>query len=336
MNILTAVCLILGSFLGAGFVSGKEVACYFSQHGSVSCWSCVLCGLLFFLLIMFFFGISSNVKNTSEFVSVYFKKSSKLVEWLFAICILIFTGSMLAGTSALASSLEYNQTLIMSITVVLAFFVVINNVKGLCNVNIILVPVLILVLVITISGGEYTPVYSNHIVQAITSGGVYVFINIVTLGLLIIEIGNKYSKKEKLIISIISTVVITALLIGVNYSIITNDLSDNIMPNLFLSSRNSTLYIIMQIGIYVGLFTTLISNVFLLSGFVKKYIKSNTLSVLISLFLGLLISLCGFDNIVGFIYIFISFVGFGVVVIGLCKNKTKRDNNSKCVNKKSV
>ena len=313
--------------MGAGFVSGREVACYFSQYGSASYLSCVICGIIYFLLTMFFFAISNKVKNTNEFISVYFKKTGFIVEWLLAICILIFTGSMLAGTGALAKALGYNQFIIILTTIILTFFVVINNIKGLSNINLILVPILIIVLVFTISAGNYKPINNDKLLHAITSGGVYVFINIVTLGLLIIEIGYKYSIKEKLAISLITTIIITSLLIGVNYSIISNDLTDNIMPNLFLSSRNSVLYITVQIGIYLGLFTTLISNVFLLSGFISKYIKSKIRSVAISLGLGLLISLCGFDNIIGYIYVFIGITGVIVVVASLCKTRIKKNQS---------
>ena len=314
MKILSAVCIILGCFLGAGFVSGREVASYFSRFGGISYFSCIVCGILFFVLTMFFFSISNRVKSSSEFVSVYFKKYSTLAEWLFAVCIVILIGSMIAGTSSLAGSLGYNKLIFVSLTIVLTFLVVNKNVKGISNINLVLVPILILVLCITISSGDNDIVGYENGIGAIFSGTAYVFINIVSLGLLIIEIGANYSRKEKLIISILSTIVIIGLLLGINHSIITNDLVNDIMPNLTLSQRNMALYVVMQISIYLGLFTTLISNVFLLSKFIEKYTKNLTMSIILSLMIGWLISLFGFDNIVGFVYIFIAIIGFGMVI----------------------
>ena len=98
-------------------------------------------------------------------------------------------------------------------------------------------------------------------------------------------------------------------LLGIN-----NNLVNDIMPNLTLSQRNKVLYVVMQISIYLGLFTTLISNVFLLSKFIEKYTKNLTMSIILSLMIGWLISLFGFYNIVGFVYIFIAIIGFGMVI----------------------
>ena len=319
MKILSAVCLILGCFLGAGFVSGREVAYYFSRFGEMSYLPCIVCGVLFFILTMFFFIISSKVSNTSEFFSMYFKKCATVVEWLFAICIVIFIGSMIAGTSALADCLGYNKLVFVMFTMILTFLVVNKNIQGISNINTILVPILILVLCLTIRNGEYPFSSSNEPILSMFYGAAYVFINIVSLGLIIIEIGYKYTFKEKVIVSIISTTIIVGLLLGINYSIISNNLVDAVMPNLVLSRSNFLLYFVMQIAVYLGLFTTLISNTFLLSRFVNKYIRDKRLSIIFCLLMGLLISLCGFNNIVGFVYIFIGIVGVVIVVGGAKK-----------------
>ena len=157
MKILSAVCLILGCFLGAGFVSGREIACYFSMFGNISYLSCVVCGVLFFVLIMFFFSVSSTVKSAREFMSVYFQKYSWIIEWLFAICLVIFVGSMIAGTASLAGGLGYNQLFVVLVTILLTYLVVCKNIQGISKINLILVPVLILSLSLIITHGEYEP-----------------------------------------------------------------------------------------------------------------------------------------------------------------------------------
>lgn len=319
MKVLSAICLILGCFLGAGFVSGREVASYFSRFGSVSYFACLVAGVLFFVLTCFFFKVSNEVRNINEFVSYYFRKGKSLVECLFAICVLIITGTMLAGTYSLADSLGYNKIFIVGLTLLLTFFVVNKKVKGLERVNLFLIPILILVLVLTMRNGGVKWDKESAILSSIISGGEYVFINIVSLGLLIVEIGHKYSSREKLFVSLISALVITLLLLGVNFSILSNGLTDSIMPNLELSSKNSILYVTMQICIYLGLFTTLISNIFLLSNFIDKYIKNKTLSIIISLIMGVIISCFGFVFLVGSIYIFIAGVGIFIVFSSLRK-----------------
>jgi uncharacterized membrane protein YkvI len=221
---------------------------------------------------------------------------------------------MIAGTYSMADILNYNKFVVVFLTLILAFLVVKNNVEGISKVNIILVPIMILVLIFTIKSGDVVVTDSTAVFSSFVSGGSYVFINIVSLGLLVVEIGQKYSKKEKFIISVICGIIITLLLIGINYSILTNGLCDNMMPNLYLSNRNNFLYFIMKVSLYVGLFTTLISNIFLLKNFLLKYVKNSTISIVISLIFSALLSMCGFDKLVGCIYLFIAFVGLLMVV----------------------
>lgn len=329
MKVLYAVVLILGCFLGAGFVSGREVASYFSRCGGISFFTCIVAGVLFFILTYFFFCISKQVRSAEEFVLVYFNKSKSLVGCLFSTCILIIAGSMFAGTYSLADSLALNKLLIMLFTVVLTFFVVSRNVRGMERVNVFLVPSLIVVLIFTMKIGEAEISNSGDVFGSVISGSGYVFVNIVSLGLLIIDIGHKYTRLEKFIIACICSIVITALLYGVNASILSNGLVDEMMPNLVLSSRSFPLYVCMQISIYLGLFTTLIANIYLLSGFVFKYINNRNLSILISIIASLIISSFGFDNIVGYVYIFIAFVGMFIVIGGV--NKSLRNKLKYCV-----
>ncbi len=324
MRILTGVSLILGCFLGAGFVSGREVACYFSQYGSISFISCIFAGILLFILLMLFFKVSNNVNNCDMFIRVYFSKCSMIINCLFSLSILIISGSMIAGTYSLANSLHFSPLIVTGLTLCITFFVVKNNVLGMSKVNNILVPCLIIVLLITtlVDGGDIIRDESN-IINVFFSGSSYVFINIVSLGLLTIEIGGNYSKKEKLYISLISSIIIIALLLIVNRAILCSSGVNEAMPNLELSKRNVFLYIAMQICIYFGLLTTLVSNIYLLSRFIKKHLKSDTFAILTSLVLSTIVSLVGFENIVGYIYLIIAVIGVLVVCASFrCKKKS--------------
>jgi len=151
MKIISGVCLILGCFFGAGFVSGREIAFYFSRFGWASLLSVVLTVLLFFVLVLFFFRVSNNVSGMNDFCNVYFGRASRLVDWLLAICVLITSGSMIAGTRSLAESLNFDETFFLIMTIILTFLVVVGNVKSLSRVNMLMVPFLIIVFIIETS-----------------------------------------------------------------------------------------------------------------------------------------------------------------------------------------
>ena len=92
MRVFSLVFMILGSLLGAGFVSGKEIATYFSTYGRFSVLGIFLLTILIFLLLIFFLSISNKVSSFREFVFKYFGKQGDFLNFLFAFTMLIFIG----------------------------------------------------------------------------------------------------------------------------------------------------------------------------------------------------------------------------------------------------
>ncbi|MGN0960612.1 MAG: hypothetical protein ACI4PF_00265 [Christensenellales bacterium] len=321
MRVFAGVCMLLGCFLGAGFVSGREVASYFSRFGNQSIWAVIIATILLFLLILFFLMLSNKTKNFSEFSQFYFGKLNNIADFLMAICVLIITSSMFAGTMSLSETFNINKFVFVGITLVLAFFIVIGNTHSLSKVNIILMPFLILIVLIATYVKGVNNSFDGSIILAVASGSNYVFINIVSIGLFLLEIGHKYTIKEKVLISIISSLVIGIMLIVINNAILNNMLIDEVFPNLTLAKNNKILYICMQLSIFFGLFTTLISNVFILSNYINKFIKHYRISVLVSLIMGLIFSFLGFQTMVGYIYWFIGFIGVIMIFFVIFKEK---------------
>ena len=327
MNIISGVCLILGCFLGAGFVSGREIACYFSQYGNFAYISIVIAVGLFFTLVMFFFMLSKDTCSVGNFSKSYFGKFSGFANFMLMLSVLIVSSSMLAGTLSLAECLNINKYVFVTITIVLTYFIVIGNVKMMSKINSIVVPVLIAIVAIvsTINIGQGEVCVNAF--QSIFSGINYMFINIVSLGMFLLEIGCRYTRKEKVLISIISSVIVGVLLVLATTAISSNNMVSEIMPMLKLAECNKVLFFVTQISIYFGLFTTLISNVFLLGNYVNSHVGNYKLSVAISIALSYILSLCGFDIIVGFVYSIIGVFGIALV-ISVCikehRNKKSR------------
>ena len=316
--------MMLGCFFGAGFVSGREIAFYFARFGWASITSIVIATILFFVLIMFFFMLSNKCNNIDSFCQMYFGKVSKVVNWLLALCVLIISSSMLAGTSSLAEALNVNKVVFLIITLVLAFFAVMGNLQSLSKINMILVPVLIIMMLVVVSRSGDGEVGDGNIFEAIFSSSNYVFINIVTLGMFVLEIGSGYSKKEKLIISIATSIIIGVMSILICLAIIRSGLVEATMPNLELSRGNNMLYISMQICIYFGLFTTLVANILIFSNFLDRYIRKYPTSLAITLILSFMLSSFGFEIIVGYIYSVIGMVGIFMILGVLMPNKKRR------------
>ena len=319
MKILKMTCLILGCFLGAGFVSGREIASYFSVFKGYSILGIVIAMVLLFLLTKLFFKLSEKTNTFSGFVNNYFGSGGKVINWLLGLCLFILISSMFAGSMALSKTINFNEILFAIITASACYFVVVGNLKLLENINIVLVPIIILVLAIVC--GLHSTLPSgfeggfNDLILSITCSTNYVLMNIVTLGLLILETGHEYTKKEATWVSIISSLIIGILLFICNAAIMKYGVKDTALPVLAIATcKGFATWAITAITIWIGLFTTIISCVFVLSRFLSNYIKNLKLNVFIILIFTLLFSMCGFVIMVSYVYWVIGIVGLIIIL----------------------
>lgn len=322
MKVISLVFMILGCFLGAGFVSGREIASYFSRFGDFSTIAILIAGGLFFLTLYWFLMLSSKANNFSAFIDIYFGKCGIIITSLFSLCLFILIGSMLAGTRSIANSLNVSSIFITIFTIIICFFSVIGNEKVLSKINLFLMPI-ILVVILIICGPNINIIslVVEQVFVPLVSASNYVFINIVTLGLFVLEIGSKYTNKQKLWASIISSVIIVFFMLIINNSIIINNLVYSSMPVLEMAkNKGNLLTILTAITIWGGIFTTITSCVFVLSNFINKIFKNYKLTVFLILSSALFFSWVGFDFIVSYIYSIIGVIGI-VFVIFIAKKE---------------
>ena len=86
------------------------------------------------------------------------------------------------------------------------------------------------------------------------------------------------------------------------------------MPLLTLAStKGFEIWVVSAITIWIGLFTTIISCVFVLGNFVNNYVSNYKVTIVMIILLAMLCSNFGFDFIVGHVYWIIGLVGLFVV-----------------------
>lgn len=324
MKVLYMVFMILGCFMGAGFVSGREIACYFSTFGKCSFLGVIIAIILMFLLIYFFFRLSCSCSSFDSFVCTYFSKSGKVINWLFALCLFILSSSMFAGSLAIAETVNISKIIFALITAILAYLVVIGNIGLLKKINFILVPIIILTMFFVCVGQVNVSVNYGSLVLSILGSTNYVFMNIVTLGLFILETGRECSRKQALIVSAISSIIIGVLLFVCNNAIIVNNLLSVPMPMLALATKKGFwVWVVTAITIWIGLFTTVISTMFVLSNYVNKYVGNYSLTLIMLLALTCIASTFGFAFLVAYVYWIIGIVGVILVFKVICEKTRK-------------
>lgn len=328
MKILSGVCLLLGAFLGAGFVSGRELSFYFARFEEYALLNIIVSIIVLFVGIVFFFGLAKK-GGFEMFAQKYFGKSSKAIEMLIVISLVILCGSMLAGTYTLSQSLNINGVIGVVITILLVWAVVMGEIKWVSRVNIIFVPIIIVVIIVASflnwKGGV---VLQGNMGEGMLFGINYVLVNIVPLGIFLIDIGGNYTTKQKVVIAIITSLIIGLMTIIMVSVIICNNIVDCPMPIIQLAESSAVLCNLVKISIYIGIFTSIIANMYMVARFCGRYFSNKHLVVLSALVLSYLLSMIGFELIVGYVYSVIGIIGAIIIIViivssiknSVCKN----------------
>lgn len=137
----------VGTVVGAGFATGKEIVQFFTQYGWIGFFTILISGFLFIWLGTKMMLVANRIQATSykEFNEYLFGVAAGTVVNLFMLVILICVGAvMLSGAGAVfEEQLGWPFQLGLLVTIGLAVCVVLFGVKGLVGINIVVVPVML-------------------------------------------------------------------------------------------------------------------------------------------------------------------------------------------------
>jgi len=331
--------IVIGTYLGAGFVSGKEVVEYFAKYGFVSIFFAVFVGFLLCKFVNCCIIIGIKYKDCDNILNHIFKKSYPIVLLIIVINSIISVSAMIAGASSIGIVLDSKicQVILPLACIVLCFILLQFSHNGFAKLNKVLVPILLFLIVLiplitcinSLGISIMLPLNILEVsVQGFVNSILYLFFNILTLGILLIQIGGLYTYKQAKRASVISSIIITSLIILISLSVILSN------PNIILSdmpllNEAKQLGVVMQYGFAVcqllAVFTTLVSSVYIIINLFSRRVSKNKI-ILVSLIIGFTISLIGFSNIVKYLYKitgFVSILFFTLLFKELYFKKTK-------------
>ena len=335
--------VILGTFIGAGFIGGREVCEYFSKYGFFAVFMTIVAFVVFAIFMYICMVVGKKYSTNDNNACVLYNNHSNIAKYIILVSGLINVGSMIAGSYSVASVFGSKQVcvIIPFLVIVLCYFVVKNRYNALTKVNVIVVPIILVVIIVITS---ITCFNSNDIVVPIKNifvtlfGGIgsvviYVFFNMLLLGVLLIQIGKEYSYKELRFSAVISSFVISVLILLISLSITLsgNDVFNSSVP-LLQECININTYFAKFFGIcqLFGIFTTLISSAYLTSNILVDKVRNYKKCIIISLLVGLVVSILGFQNIVSYLYFLTGIMSIGFYVIlfyDLLSKSFKRSNH---------
>ncbi|CCQ98243.1 putative Uncharacterized membrane protein YkvI [[Clostridium] ultunense Esp] len=322
--------IYVGTVIGAGFASGREIIEFFGIYGLKGIWGMLISGLLFSLVgSLFLIKVYNNkIRGFDELITNLFgKKFGFLLDTIMIFSLYTGFSVMIAGSGAIFKDelgLSYNIGIL--VMVFFAFIVFLFSLKGISFINSILVPLLIIGIVFT---SIYVNIregcnFSNIEGAAITSKGNFITSSFLYFGsnslIIIIVFSSLYplinNKKTAIQSGITGGIILSVLGISILTStlIYYNEVSNLDIPMLricnYIGKNYRKLYAII---LWIAMFTTALANGF---GFMNRISKERYKIPITALFCITAIPLAkvGFANLVGIIYPIFGVIGFAMMV----------------------
>ncbi|MCJ8006067.1 hypothetical protein ACFFF5_04955 [Lederbergia wuyishanensis] len=322
---LQVAAVYVGTVIGAGFATGREIVEFFTQYRFWGFISILIAGYLFILLGTKIMLKAIDIQATSfeQFNEYLFGNIlSKIMNAFTMIMLLGVCAVMLSGAEALfTEQLGFSNTVGSIVTIFLALFVMAVGVKGLFAVNTFVVPMLILFNFILLfkSIESYELVTSlfnipegNISIKAIIAAFSYAAFNLALAQAVLVPIAVEINMKA--IVKLggwIGGAILTIILIS-SHIILTslpNPSLFDIPMAVIVKGAASSIYFIYLLIIFGEIFTSLIGNMYGLERQINRYVSLGSLWIHAGIIvLVFIISRVNYGELLGILYPFFGYV----------------------------
>ena len=311
--------LIVGTIVGAGFVSGREIISFFGHNASP--WTAVLVAVLIFAVSFLFLFIGSrlNSRNVSEVNVKLAGRFHIIADAFLLVNSFIVLAAMLAAMDSLGNSSLLPIAPVYSIvTGILCVFVVCKGVKGLIQCNKAVVPLMAFALVfigiftvLTATGGGAPVAFPSFGVAL-----VYICMNMVLASTVITTLG-RMNLKTMLLSSGLAGIIMGALVAVLMAALNAWGETNADMPVLAMSRQiHPVFFYAMVIIIAASIFTTMLAAMSGLVAWFEGIFGGKLFSAFVILAGGFILSNLGFSTVVKYFYPVIGVFGVVYVFLG--------------------
>lgn len=308
--------LIVGTIIGAGFASGKEISSFFGKN--ISPFVAPIVGLGIFLLCYMFCSIGRLFKSRdfSEVNSKLLGKLHIVADIFLLLNSLIVLSGMLSGMDSLFDPLFPIAPAYSIISGVICAIIVSKGLKGLLGGNSIIVPFIVMFIVLiccfNIGKPDFSFAFKPFTIPAVI---IYVCMNIMLACTVLTTVDEKPKTVfwASLIAALIMTILMLIIILTLNSSNVDSD-----MPLITIAAKtNKILYYIALAAVATSIFTTMMTALSGLSSWLTPLTGDARFSVAVSLVAGLIVSNLGFENVVAYLYPVIGLAGIIYVILCL-------------------
>lgn len=337
-NVLKIVLVIMGTLIGAGFASGREIYLFFGKFGKLGIIGILISGILTGIIIYIALKMinKKDINNYNDFlekINIKNKYINMLIKNIITIFLLISFYIMVAAFSAYINQ-NYEIPIYISsiIFAVLTYIIFIKNIQGMIKVNEILVPfLLILILYLGVKNIPYLVETKNVLKNNINEKGfflnsiLYASYNSIMLIPVLVTM-KKYinSKAQIKKISIISSALIIVLSLCIFGLLLRGKyyIQNVEMPLLNITMQFGKIYLyIYSFIIITSIFTTAISAGYSFLENVSKNKKQYKIILIFMSVTSVLVSNIGFSKLVEILYPLFGILGIVQIIFLVRKIK---------------
>lgn len=326
LNICKFSFTIIGTLIGAGFASGKEITTFFGCFGTFGYVFIFLFCIIFALGVFYFSSIDPSSIPTLL---------NKLINIAIFVSEIISITAMMAGLCSVMSMLFIND-IPFYLALTLIFLIIICGLKGLTTTNLILIPFLfVFILIFGISGLSEIESFNLAIINSskifkYLSLPLYIGLNLFSIFPIAIEFGKYQTKNERLTSSIVSATILFVLMLCFTVTILNIDstsISAELPLVIYVLTHRPNLVIISVITLSIAIITTIISDGFVVRGMFVGKGETFANVVFAVIFVGAYyFSGFGFAEIVENFYPINGFLGLLLITIIMYNNKKTKQH----------
>ncbi|MGM9974508.1 MAG: transporter [Clostridiaceae bacterium] len=328
-KVFQVAAVFIGTIVGAGLASGKEITQFFTSYGYKSFFGIALTGCFYIFLcsIISKLSIEHNLNSYADVIALVTKGNkdnpflsvlSKGTALITTLYILSSASIILAGCGSLINEYFGIPKIIgTTLMVILAVITLWKGTDGLIGINSIIVPSLIITIVtllalyllfyrdaITIENlKSIEPIKEGWLLSCILYGGY----NILSCSGVLVPLSREMKNKKPVILGIIlGSIGLVILCAFINLMLMLNQphIYRYDIPLLYIADRFGTpIQLVLLTVIWLEMFSTEVSDVYSISKSLQNIIKLPFRScIFIVLAIALPISQLGFTNLISILY----------------------------------
>lgn len=352
-KIYSTISLVIGTIIGAGFCSGKEIALYFAKFGFGSLFFVPILFLVIFFIIKLFMLVGKKLEDISFYNlnKKIFKRLSGLVLFIFALIYLIISATMFAGIAEIGNMIffEVEKGLFLFFSFGMVFIVLLKEFEILKKINSFLVPLIVVLILFCCLKSIFYFKSASFVnfdlmiekpILIFFNPIIYICQNLIVAYYVLIKAGKDLSIKQINKTAFYSSLILSVL---VGVGIIALNLHPEVlnapMPFVLLAFKIGFPFdLIFLFTIFISIITTLFATTRYLFEITKEKIENKKLNAFFVCALCFLVSLLGFDKIIVYFYPIIGIVGLVLIVLFFIEfffKKTNSKIHNSCKNTKN-